>query len=117
MKAALALALVAVAGAAAAPSYRPQMTGEQFVRDMQADPFVGRNSIKRERAMGYMEGVMDATAGVRWCPTKDMPHELNYIVAGEMDDLSQDQLKGNATVPMLDTLSRRYPCPPAGAKR
>lgn len=106
-----------VAGARGAPVYRPNLTGEQFVRDMQADPAVGRNSINRERAMGYMDGVMDASAGVRWCPAgKDVPHELNYVVTEDMQTLSPTRLKGGAAALMLEALGRRYPCAAAGAK-
>jgi hypothetical protein len=99
------------------PAYRPNMTGEQLVRDMLADPAVGRNSIKRERAMGYMDGVMDASAGVRWCPAgTNTPHELNYVVAEETQTLSPARLKGGAAALMLEALGRHYPCAAAGAK-
>jgi hypothetical protein len=113
---ALTLGLLA-AGASGAPAYRSNMTGEQFVRDMVADPAVGRNSIKRERAMGYMDGVMDASAGVRWCPARQaVPHELNYVVAEDMQRLSSTRLKGDAAALMQEVLGKRYPCAAAGAK-
>jgi hypothetical protein len=93
------------------------MTGEQLVRDMLADPAVGRNSIKRERAMGYMDGVMDAAAGLRWCPAgQAVPHELNYVVVEEMQTLGPTRLKGGAAALVLEVLGRRYPCAAAGAK-
>lgn len=40
----------------AAP-YIPTITGEKFVRDMLAAPDNGAASMRRERAMGYMDGV------------------------------------------------------------
>lgn len=113
------LAAVAAAGAAAAPpSDRPNMTGEQLVRDMLAMPDGGRNSIDRARAMGYIDGVMDATAGLHWCPAgQTVPHEMNYVVVEEMQTLSPTRLKGGAAALMLESLSRYYPCTPAGVKR
>jgi hypothetical protein len=93
------------------------MTGGQLVRDMLAAPDGGLNSIRRERAMGYMDGVMDAAAGVHWCPAgQEVPHELNYVVVEDMQRLRQDQLKASAAALMLDALARRYPCAGAGGK-
>ncbi|QYG02416.1 MULTISPECIES: hypothetical protein [Massilia] len=64
------LVLAWAASAAGAPQspHVPAMTGEQFVRDMRPLPDSDLASIRRKRAMGYMDGVMDGTAGVRWCP-------------------------------------------------
>lgn len=93
------------------------MTGEQLVRDMMAMPDGGRDSMRRARAMGYIDGVMDATAGLHWCPAgQAAPHEMNYVVVEEMQALSPTRLKGGATALMLETLSRFYPCTPAGGK-
>jgi hypothetical protein len=102
---------------AEAMPYGAHMTGGQLVRDMLAAPDGGLNSIRRERAMGYMDGVMDAAAGLRWCPAgQAVPHELNYVLVEDMQRLSQDQLKGSAAALMLDALSKRYPCAISGGK-
>lgn len=79
--------------AQAAP-YRAHLTGGQLVRDMLAAPDGGLDSIRRERAIGYMDGVMDAAAGMRWCPAgQAVPHELNYVVVEDMQRLRREQLK------------------------
>lgn len=98
--------------------YHPQMTGSQLVRDMLADPAEGQhNSVRRERAMGYIDGVMDAAAEVRWCAAgKPVPHELNYVVVEDMSRMSADKLKGDAAALVLATLARLYPCNSSGAK-
>ena len=108
------------AGAQAKPaSYRPYLTGEQLVRNMRADPSVGFNAVHRERAMGYIEGVMDAYAGKRWCPpSRDaLPHELNYILIEEVTPLNSAQQKGDAAEVVLAGLAKLYPCNGAGAKQ
>lgn len=110
---ALILALLA-ARAGAAPDYRAHMTGTQLVRDMLAEPGVGLNSIRRQRAMGYIEGVADASAGVRWCPAgKLVPHELPYVVVEEVAKMTA-QLEGDASALVLAVLARLYPCRPGG---
>lgn len=111
MMAVLALALVQGGAARAAPPYRAHMTGEQLVRDMLAAPDGGLNTMRRERAMGYIEGVMDTAAGVRWCPRgQAVPHELDYVVAEEMHSLPPAQLKGDAATLVLAVLAKLYPC-------
>jgi len=112
---ALALALLAAQAGAAVPSYRAHMTGAQLVRDMQAEPGEGLNSMRRERAMGYIVGVADASAGVRWCPAgKPMPHELPYAVVEEVAKMPA-QLAGDASALVLEALAKLYPCRPGGA--
>lgn len=107
----------ALAVAAAGPSYRAQMTGEQLVRDMLSAPDGGLNSMRRERAMGYLDGVMDAAAGRHWCPAgRSVPHELNYVVTEEMQRLSPARLKSAAGDLALEVLGRHYPCRAAGTK-
>lgn len=108
------------AAAQAKPAnYRPYLTGEQLVRDMRADPAVGFNAVQRERAMGYIEGVMDAFAGKRWCPRsrESLPHELNYILIEEVTPLNSAQQKGDAAEVVLAGLAKLYPCNGAGAKQ
>lgn len=74
----------------AQPVHRPHMTGQQLIRDMKADPRIGQNAVQRERAMGYLDGVMDAGAGKVRCPVgKDIPHELNYEVTDDIALLGQ----------------------------
>ncbi|WP_426195023.1 Rap1a/Tai family immunity protein [Massilia sp. DWR3-1-1] len=103
--------LMAAHATAAVPGYHSIMTGQQLVRDMLADPREGYNSIRRERAMGYIDGVMDATAGVQWCPAgKQVPHELNYLIVEGMSRLNAEQLKGGASPLVTDGLRRAYPC-------
>lgn len=111
---AVVLALLA-ARAGAAPGYRAHMTGTQLVRDMLAEPGVGLNSIRRERATGYIDGVADASAGVRWCPAgKSVPHELPYVVIEEVAKMTA-QLAGDASALVLAALARLYPCRPGAA--
>jgi len=102
---------------APAAAHPPAMTGEQFVRDMRPLPDSDLASIRRERAMGYMDGVLDGTVGVRWCPTgQHVAHELSYEAAEQMKRLPQEQLKGSAAALALSVVSRIYPCPRPGTK-
>lgn len=117
MKALVSILLLATLAcqATAAPGYRPHMTGGQLVRDMLADPDEGLNSFRRERAMGYIEGIADASAGLRWCPAgKPVPHELAYVVAEEVEKM-KDPLPGDASILVLAVLARLYPCRPGNA--
>lgn len=112
----LVLGLLA-AQAGAAPIYRANMTGAQLVHDMLADPMVGDNPRHRERAMGYIDGVMDASAGVHWCPArKTIPHELNYLVVEGIAAMAQARQKGSAAALIQAVLAEKYPCNSPGAK-
>jgi hypothetical protein len=114
MKAAALLLMLVAVEAAAAPPHHAHMTGAQLVRDVQAEPGVGTNSIRRERAMGYIEGVADASIGVSWCPGgKPVPHELPYVVVEEVE--KSGQLDRDAAALVLAALARLYPCRPGGA--
>lgn len=105
------LALALAHAAPVAQPYRAQLTGKQFVQDMLADPRVGANVIQRERAMGYMRGAMDASAGQSWCPAgKALPHELDYLAAEALSALPPAQLRGNAAPLIVSALRRLYPC-------
>lgn len=97
---------------------RAKVTGADLVRDMLADPFVNDvNHIQRERAMGYIDGVMDSSSGVSWCPGgKAVPHEINYLVIEEMSSMPATKLRGNAAELVLSALARLFPCTPIGAK-
>lgn len=98
----------------AAP-YIPTLTGEKFVRDMLAAPDNGAASMRRERAMGYMDGVMDGTAGLLWCPAgQHVGHELNYLAAEQMKSLPAEQLKKGAAPLVVAVLAKIYPCPTKG---
>jgi hypothetical protein len=109
------LALLA-AQAGAAPAYRAHMTGVQLVRDMLADPFEGTNSVRRERAMGYIDGVADASAGLPWCPAgKPVAHELPYVVVEEVEKMPPAKLTGDAAALVLAALAKLYPCRPGSA--
>lgn len=116
MRSALLFALFLPAMApAAAPNYRAHMTGTQLVHDMMAEPGQGLNSVRRERAMGYIDGVADASAGARWCPARQpVPHELPYVVVEEMEKAGQ--LDGDASALVLAALGRMYPCHGGGAR-
>ncbi|GEM_PF-1555099 len=101
--------------ATAAP-YIPTLTGEKFVRDMLAAPDNGAASMRRERAMGYMDGVMDGTAGLLWCPAgQHVGHELSYLAAEQMKSLPADQLKKGAAPLVVAALAKIYPCPIKGS--
>lgn len=94
----------------AAP-YIPTLTGEKFVRDMLAAPDNGAASMRRERAMGYMDGVMDGTVGLLWCPAgQHVGHELSYLAAEQMESLPADQLKKGAAPLIVAALAKIYPC-------
>lgn len=115
----LTLLLAAAQVAGAAPKQPPaKMTGMQLVQDMLADPNDDKfNSIRRERAMGYIDGVLDLTIGVRWCPAgQPVPHELNYVVAEDMARMPAAKLGANAAGLVVATLARHYPCKSTGAK-
>ena len=111
---ALALTLLLVGGQAeAAPHQSPaQVSGTALVRDMLASPRDDElNNFRRERAMGYIDGVMDAGVGQQWCPAgKKIPHELNYLVIEEMSRMPTATLKGNAAALVFVALARLFPC-------
>ncbi|NHZ41005.1 Rap1a/Tai family immunity protein [Massilia aquatica] len=114
------LIMVAAHAHAAPPRpYDSHMTGDELVRDMLADPMQGHlNSVRRERAMGYIDGVMGAAAGRQWCPDrKPVPHEMNYLIVEHMSRLGKDKLKEDAAPAVLAVLARLYPCKAAGARR
>lgn len=114
---ALVLAWAAPAAGAPQSPYVPAMTGEQFVRDMRPLPDSDLASIRRERAMGYMDGVLDGTAGVLWCPAeRHVAHELGYEATDQMRRLPPEQLKGSAATLALAVVSKLYPCPKSGGK-
>lgn len=98
----------------AAP-YIPTLTGEKFVRDMLVSPDNGAASMRRERAMGYMDGVMDGTVGLLWCPAgQHVGHELSYLAAEQMEPMPADQLKKSAAPLIVAVLAKIYPCPTKG---
>jgi len=73
-------------GTHAAPCL-PILTGEKFVRDMLAEPDGGAASMRRECAIGCMDGLMDGTVSLLWCPAgQKVAHELSYIAAEEMKE-------------------------------
>jgi hypothetical protein len=111
----LALTLLLAVGQAAAsppPQFPAQVTGTALVRDMQASPRDDElNNTRRERAMGYIDGVMDAGVGRQWCPAgKRVPHELNYLVIEEMARMSRATLNRNASELVSIALARLFPC-------
>lgn len=104
---------ISLAAQSATPvhKYRPHVTGDRLVHDMRGEPGVGRNSLDRERAMGYIDGVMDTAAGRSWCPAgKAVPHEMNYLVTEALERLSPAQLKADASALVLAVLAKEYPC-------
>lgn len=108
--------LMIMVHAADAATYTASTTGAQVVQDMLADPVVTLNAVKRERMMGYLDGVMDATVGIAWCPArKAVPHEMNYLVTEEISKLNADALKGNAVPLVTAALRKMFPCV-AGSK-
>jgi hypothetical protein len=110
-----ALGLLLLASNAEAATYRAATTGEQLIRDMQGDPSVPLNSFKRARAMGYIDGIMDATASIQWCPPgKGVPHELNYRLIEDIHRLDAETLKGSATPVVIAALRKMFPCVAGG---
>lgn len=105
------VALLITGTASGAETYHPSTTGAQVVKDMLADPNVGVSYLKRERMMGYLDGVMDASVDVEWCPArKPVSHEMNYLLTEEISKLSADALKGNAVPLITAALRKMYPC-------
>ncbi|WP_273028253.1 Rap1a/Tai family immunity protein [Massilia timonae] len=108
------LAVLLPVEAPAAP-YIPTLTGEQFVREMLTALDNGTASMRRERAMGYMDGVMDGTAGLLWCPAgKHVGNELSYLAAEKMKSLPAEQLKKGAAPLIVAALAKIYACPVKG---
>lgn len=100
-----------------AMSYFPTVTGEQFVRDMLAASDSDQAAFKRERMIGYTDGVLDGTVGVRWCPAgREVAHEMSFVAAEELKHLPAKQLKGGAAPLILAVLGKLYPCTGSGAK-
>ena len=98
----------------AAP-YIPTLTGEKFVRDMLAAPDNGAASMRRERAMGYVDGIMYGTVGVLCCPAgQHVGHEISYLAAEQMESLPADQLKKGAAPLIVAALAKIYQCPTKG---
>ena len=114
LQAATLLGALVPATVMAAP-YLPTVTGERFVHDMLATQDSDQAAFRRERMIGYMDGVLDGTAGVRWCPAgSEVAHELSFVAAEEMKKLAPAQLKGSAASLILVVLSRLYPCSKLG---
>lgn len=114
----LGLLVVFQNAAGARPDYRPHMTGQQLIHDMKANSRIGQNAVRRERAMGYLDGVMDAGAGTLRCPgSEDLPRELNYEVTDDIALLGPERLRGNAAPLVLAALAAHYPCKPSGDKQ
>ena len=66
---------------------------------------------------GYIDGVMDAGVGQRWCPAgKHIPHELNYLVVEEMSRMPTAKLNGNAAPLVFAALARLFPCKPGAVR-
>lgn len=113
MKLALAaFVLGLVVGPTHAQKQPVSMTGAQLVRDMLAVPDGGLNSMRRERAMGYIDGVLDATKGAAWCPSGQIPHELSYVATEDISRFPSSEQAGTAAPLILRALSKRYPCTP-----
>lgn len=80
----------------AAP-YVPTVTGEQYVREMLDASDSDQVAFRRERMIGYTDGVMDGTVVVRWCPAgQEVAHELSFVAAEDMKGLPRQRLKGAA---------------------
>lgn len=111
MRALIVLASLLLTYSAQSRPYRPTMTGAQYVRDMLAPPDGGMASLRRERAMGYLDGVMEVTVGIQWCPAgENVGHELNYLAAEKMQSMPAHELQKSAAALVIDVLGKLYPC-------
>lgn len=104
--------------AAAQEQAAPYMTGTQLMHDLLAEPAasVGAGS-RRERALGYVDGVLDAANGQQWCPSHKAPsHEIHYLVIEDLMRLAPGDLAGNAAALVTGTMASRYPCGAASSR-
>lgn len=109
--------MLSASSASAAGNYRSHWTGAQLVRDMQADPRIDINMVRRERAMGFLEGISDATVARDWCPASTaIPHELNFLLVERVARFSPARQKGDAAPLVVAALAAAYPCR-SGGKR
>lgn len=109
--------LVALPIAALTSTYHPSTSGESLVRDFLGHPeLVGNdpqnmNTLFKETARGYLDGIKDATEGTAWCYSgRIKPHELNYQLIESIQGLSPAALKGNAAPLVVAALAKKLPC-------
>jgi hypothetical protein len=96
---------------AAAPTYHPTLSGDQFIAmlSMQHEDAFGYR--ERDRAYAYVDGVQDVAAGRSWCARQPVKtDELAYAAADYIKGLPAQQRKENAARLLATYLSTRYPC-------
>ncbi|WP_157935128.1 Rap1a/Tai family immunity protein [Xanthomonas prunicola] len=63
------------------------------------------------RAMAYIEGVADASSGMRWCGAGQMlPHELVDRVYSYQRGLPAERLQQSAATLVVEALAQAFPC-------
>ncbi|UXA53435.1 hypothetical protein M0D45_01115 [Xanthomonas prunicola] len=61
--------------------------------------------------MAYIEGVADASSGVRWCGEGQMlPHELVDRVYSYQRGLPAERLQQSAATLVVEALAQAFPC-------
>ncbi|MCC4586348.1 hypothetical protein JWH11_15600 [Xanthomonas melonis] len=93
------------------------LSGAELVQAMEGklgDPAhngPARRQLSSARARAYIEGVADATSGVRWCGAgKVLPHELVDRVYTYHRGLPATQLQQSAATLVVDALAQAFPC-------
>jgi hypothetical protein len=83
----------------------PQLTGERLV---QYFSFYG---VEGDFANGYLAGIADITQGKIWCDEwKTKPHEIDSEVFHILRKLPQERLREKASVLVIETLGKKFPC-------
>ena len=94
----------------------PRMTGQHIVEVTTDKPYASaeqaRNQYLDEQiALGYIDGVQDASQGKAWCDTGlVVPHELRDDIILALRRLPPERLKSNAAPLIIEVLSRKFPC-------
>jgi len=106
------------ASVAAAPAYRPTLTGDQFIAAIIHSKIpTGNDYLEREKAYGYLDGLRDYTEGRDWCDVGQLKtHDLAQALAIKLQSLTPADRKRNASGLLLEELRRMHPCRGGGAR-
>lgn len=105
------LGMLMVSSASAAP-YAHTLTGEQFVNMMnRPQPLSSQDYLEREKAYSYLDGARDHSEGREWCDVNQLKtHDLAQELAQDIQKLSTQARKRNASMLLVEQLRRKYPC-------
>lgn len=117
MKKIIALLLVVLPGTALTSPYAYSITGDMLVRmhegpaEQRGELLKGDAYVEREKARGYIAGVMDMTHGSSWCAVGNMPpHEVSADVVDVIARLKPKDLEGGAAPLVAGALRKLFPC-------